>query len=240
MPPNGLLSESEASQILKYVLSLADDSVSGPGLVGSYLPEVRKVPQGRGPGFGRRGSVDPGAVLMRAVYKDEGDDLAASLAAQTIELLKPARVQVAAAGELSGIETQRFGALVSHNGYAVFKDLDLTQINQLDVRAFATARNNHQGGTIEVRLGDAHGDLLGAGSVDAPEPQQDGGRRGFGGFNRDPVHIAIRETPGRHDLCLVFSNETAEEGANLMSVSNIEFRAELSVSKESKNEDPNR
>jgi cytochrome c len=230
MPPNALLTEDEAKQILKYVLSLADDGNQGPALVGAYTPIAPAAPQGRG-GFGRRGPVDPGAVLMRAVYKDAGDDLAASLTSQTIELLRSATLQVSAADVLDGIETGRFGATVSKGSHAVFKNIDLTQVKQLDVMANVMARSNHTGGTIEVRLGGPKGELLGAATLDAPEPPQGGGRRGFGGFRRDPVYIAIREVSGKKDLCLIFRNDAAEDGANLMSVSSITFSAEVTENK---------
>ncbi|MDA0753054.1 MAG: PKD domain-containing protein, partial [Verrucomicrobia bacterium] len=229
MPPNALLTEDEAKQILKYVLSLADDGNQGPALVGAYTPVAPAAPQGRG-GFGR-GPVDPGAVLMRAVYKDAGDDLAASLTSQTIELLRSATLQVSAADVLDGIETGRFGATVSKGSHAVFKNIDLTQVKQLDVMANVMARSNHTGGTIEVRLGGPKGELLGAATLDAPEPPQGGGRRGFGGFRRDPVYIAIREVSGKKDLCLIFRNDAAEDGANLMSVSSITFSAEVTENK---------
>lgn len=237
MPPNALLTEDEAKQILKYVLSLADDGNQGPALVGAYTPVAPAAPQGRG-GFGR-GPVDPGAVLMRAVYKDAGDDLAASLTSQTIELLRSATLQVSAADVLDGIETGRFGATVSKGSHAVFKNIDLTQVKQLDVMANVMARSNHTGGTIEVRLGGPKGELLGAATLDAPEPPQGGGRRGFGGFRRDSVYIAIREVSGKKDLCLIFRNDAAEDGANLMSVSSITFSAEVTENKEADGQNQN-
>jgi cytochrome c len=238
MPPNGLVSEAEAKQILKYVLSLSNDDSSTLPLTGSYTPEEMGGATHQGPGRG--GVQDPGVVLMRAVYSDRGDDFAASLTSQTITLLKPARLQMANADQMKGVVTGRFGSTVIHGAHVVFKDVDLTQIRQVDVSAFASSRQNQTGGVIELRLGGPAGELLGAGSLTAPEPNPPGGGRGRrGGFRRDPVHIVIREESGLKDLCLVFSNEKTDPEVTLMSVSRIEFLPELTENSNEGQSSPN-
>lgn len=227
MPPNALLSEDEAQQVLKYILSLADDRNQGPSLVGHYTFEPPVAPPGRRGFGGRRGGRDTKSLLFRAVYKDAGDDLAASLTSQNIQLLSPARLQMASADVLEGIEVGRFGASISNGAHAIFRDIDLTQVIQLDVTAFANSRNNQTGGTIEVRLNGPEGKLIGAATLDAPKPPQEGGRRGFGGLRRDPLHLAIGEISGKKNLCLIFRNNAADDDANLMSVFSINLLAEL-------------
>lgn len=238
MPPNGLVTEAEAVQILKYVLSLSDDVSSTLPLTGSYTPAAIGPAATQGPGRGR--FQDPGVVLMRAVYSDQGDDFAASLTSQTVTLLRPATLQIADADQLVGVEIGRFGSSVIHGSSVLFKGIDLTQVRQLDATVFAMSRLNHTGGVIEVRLGGPTGELLGAGLLDAPASNPPGGRRSRGGgFRRDPVHIALRETKGFNDLCLVFRNEEADAEAILMSVSRIQLLQDLTESSNEGASSPN-
>lgn len=55
-------------------------------------------------------------------------------------------------------------------------------------------------------------------------PGGPGGRRG--GFNVPGIPVPLKDLPGKHDLYLVFKNDTAKEGASLMSLSSLKLSAE--------------
>ena len=231
MPPNYTIDETEAAAILKYVFSLADTSSETQALQGQYLATV---PAG-GP---------QGMYVLRAVYRDQGDEIAPALAGQGIKVLRSPSLAVASADESNGVDIGRFGASVSDGAVLGFKDLDLTGVRSIQVGARAMSFGRHKGGTIEIRMGSASGPVVGSTEVAVQEPSN--GRRGRGGgeaarpnnqaedadaprprrrrrggFAGPPKTIPIEAIAGRENLYLVFRNSEAEAGDTLMSVSSI-------------------
>ena len=126
-------------------------------------------------------------------------------------------------------EAQRFGVSLRQEGSLIFKGLDMTQVDSLEIGVFASARMNHTGGQLEVRLEDAQGALIGQADVAAPAPATPGFR---GGFSRTlPLHISLMPQSGLQDLCLVFFNPEAREDQPLMSVSVLSLHPLITQSK---------
>lgn len=172
MPPNHSINQTEAAAILKYVFSLAGSADDRRPLSGEYVAQVPEGGQG-------------GSFILRAVYRDRGDEIAPPLAGQAIKVLRSPSLTVASADERKDVSGGRFST-AKRNGYLGFKSLDLTGIKSLEIGAFAMAfgGQTHKGGTIEVRADSPDGPLIGSATVDAPQPNV--GRGGRGGGNQRP------------------------------------------------------
>ncbi|MDA7866522.1 PQQ-dependent sugar dehydrogenase [Verrucomicrobia bacterium] len=234
MPPNFSVSETEAAAILKYVFSFAGSSGEKLPLAGSYTPTV---PQGG----------EGGSFIVRAVYRDQGEEIAPPLASQEIKVLRSPVLAIASADVSEKVETGRRGASVVHSAFLGFRDIDMTGVNRLEIGAFAMSFANHKGGDIEIRVGSPTGPVIGKTTVSLAEPTPRGqrGRRGGGNaarsvddtppaseterprrargrrFGPPPASVAIESVSGREDLFLVFQNPGAAEDEALMSVSSI-------------------
>ena len=217
MPPNALITETEAREILKYVLSVGQQSTKTP-LTGHYEPAASET-SNVGPANRRRGPSTLPSMFMQASYRDRGDDLAAPLADRDYRLLAAPELDPRSADETHRAAVQRFGVSVQHGGYLLFKEVDMTQVRQLAFSVMASSRMNHAGGTLEVRLGDVNGQLLGTAEVLQPDGAQGGQPRGFS--RPAPIKVPLVEQPGLQDLCLVFVNQQAAEEQPLMSLSGV-------------------
>ena len=227
MPPNALITENEAREILKYILSVGQESTR-LALSGAYQLESPGPDAGQN-GARRRNRSLPPKLLIQASYKDLGDDGVPSLSQRAVRMLQAPQLDAARAHLMDKAEAQRFGVSVRHGGSLIFKGLDMTQVNSLEIGVFASARMNHTGGHVEVRLGDAQGALIGEADVAAPAPATPGSR---GGFSRTPpLPISLMPQSGLQDLCLVFSNREAKEDQPLMSVSVLSLRPSITQSK---------
>jgi cytochrome c len=204
MPPNALINESEAASILKYVLSLADTNAANRALTGSFTPTLPAGDAGRG------------SVIVRAVYSDQEVEQAPSLTGEAIRILRSPVLGASQAGVKRQIESGGRGLVAKHGAVVGFQGIDLTGVRRLGISVAATPRDQHLGGTIEVRRDSADGELLGQTRV---EPKALAGAPGRGGPPSIPVEV--KESTGRHDLYLVFRNGDAKEGAKLMSLSSV-------------------
>lgn len=218
MPPNALISESDAGTILKYVLSLAGDRGPSRPLAGTYTPELP------------RGDLGRGTVILRAVYTDQGEEGLPPLTAEGVRVLRSPALSPAQADVIQGVDVGGRGATASAGGRLGFNDLDLTGVGALELSANVIPPAGHLGGDIEVRLDTPDGPLVGkvpvvlpaarpasapAEDADAPRPQRN--------VNRPPVVVPLAGVTGRHSLFLMFRNETAKAGDSLMSLASIRF-----------------
>lgn len=244
MPPNALVTEAEASTILKYVLSLADKNAGNLALSGNFTPTLPDGDAGRG------------SVIVRAVYTDQGEEQVPPLTAESVRVLRSpllnanqAEVKQQAQGGSRGVTAKR-GAVVG------FKKVDLTGVRAMEIAATAMVPDSQVGGVIQLRLDSPTGELLGEAKVeprerrapvapppaapsanpprtDAPAgalPASAGAARpsrpagGAGGFNPQAapgIRVPVAEHAGKHDLYLVFQNDAAKEGAVLMNVATV-------------------
>ena len=106
-----------------------------------------------------------------------------------------------------------------NNGHIAFKQLDLTGIKQLEIKAISSTQDSNPGGVIEIRLDSPAGALIGQTEVASAE---DGGRAATAA----PLKTDIKETAGVHDLYFVFKNANAKPIASLFSLTSIKFNDE--------------
>ncbi len=192
MPPHPQLSESEAQQMVEYILSLTEepDTPASLPVEGTYAPP----------------SADDGAaegiVVLRAAYTDRGaNGLPGALTEKTLVLRAP--TVLASDGELAEgvmeISVPQFPtpmAIVSQPGsYIRFEQLDLTGISEVRLFALAPRQFQAMGGKVEIRL-------------DAP----DGPLLGETDFIRDvamptPFPVALEPVTGMRDVYFTFKND---------------------------------
>jgi cytochrome c len=216
---------NEATAMANYLVSSKADRLSSLPLQGTFTPTIPAGDTGRG------------ALVLRAVYTDKGAGQLPVQTAEAVTVLRSPRLGPVGADIQEGITAApargTSGAIIpkanSHIGY---RALDLTGIARVDVAAQASPRNDHVGGTIEVRLGSPTGPVVGQGVVALPggrggtptaaEAQTAGvatGGRGRGGAAA--VQIPLKPTTGVHDLYFVFRNPAASSIQPLMTVSSI-------------------
>ncbi len=209
MPPHPQFSESEAQQMVAYILSLAEER-EAPSLLpveGTYTP----------PAAAEDGTVQ-GIVVLRASYTDQGaNGLPGALAKKTLVLRAP--TVLAGDGELAEgvmrIAVPQFPtpmAIVSQPGsYIRFEQLDLTGISEIRLFALAPSQFQAQGGKVEIRL-------------DAP----DGPLLGETDFIRDvamptPFPVALESTVGTRDVYFTFKNDEHDGQGMLFVLTTVEF-----------------
>ena len=221
MPPNALINEAEAATILKYVLSLADTNAGKLNMTGSFTPKLPDTDAGRG------------SVVLRAVYTDQGAEQATPLTAQYIHVLRSPVLSAAQADVKQHAESGMRGVMTKLDSVVGFKNVDLTGVKQVEIVAMANAKDSQAGGTIQIRLDSATGDLLGEAKVEPRDPPTGGGRGGAGGgrggfnpFAAGAIKVNVTDTKGKHGLYLVFKNDLAKDGASLMSLTSLRLSSE--------------
>jgi cytochrome c len=200
MPAHPNLTDEQASAMLAYIMSLAEQKTTAPSLPvsGAYVP-----PAGSG-------DAPQGIVELRAAYTDRGaNGMPAITKEKTIVLHSP--TVVVASGELSqGVEKQRDTELpgqditvVNRSGSSVrLKQLDLTDIAAVVVSVLAPARYQSAGGKVEVRVDSATGPLVGESELIRSTV--------------DTILTPLRQpttlhpTSGVHDVYLVYRNPDAK------------------------------
>ncbi|MEO7823004.1 MAG: ThuA domain-containing protein [Gemmatimonadaceae bacterium] len=199
MPAHPQITESQASAMVAYILSLGARRTGTPS-----LPD-------RGAYVAPAGSADApkGVVVLRATYTDRGaNGMRAITKDKTIVLRSPS--VVVASGELSeGLSKQSVPELpveitvVNRSGASVvLKQIDLTGVGAVVFTAVAPTRFNAKGGKVEVHLDSATGPLLGASELIRPTTDS----------VAPPTRLrtTLRPTSGLHDVHLVFRNPDAK------------------------------
>jgi cytochrome c len=226
MPPHPTLPLNDIKTIVNYMLSVNDTSVRAFPLEGSATP----VPEG---------DTSRGRVVLRATYTDNPVGALPAHTSTAVKVLRSMQIVPASAeivkdvtfGSRSsggGAQTRSTAITALRNGHIGFKALDLTGVQSLIVSASTSGDMRAAGGTLEVRIDGPAGPVIGQAdfAVVPPAPRGrgagaagttvPGAGRGGGG-----TPIALRATPGLHDLYLVFRNDRAVAGQPLMTVSQI-------------------
>ncbi len=217
------LSLVEASTIVTYILSLSGEANSTKSMPvsGSY---TFITPDGQ---------PDKGVFMLRAAYKDRGTQLIPSISSEKVMILRspvvlPEQADTAKGTELTTAQNRQF-YMVGSGSYLGYRQLDLTNITQIDVIAQAPIRADAAGGTVEVRLDSPSGKLIGETTlvgnrppVSSAAPQTTNGL----GTRRltSAVTAELTLTTGVHDVYFVFKNANARLNQVLMQVSSITFR----------------
>jgi cytochrome c len=194
MPPHPQLTEREATQVVGYVLSLAEQPNEAPSLParGEYTPPDSAA-----------GSTK-GAVVLRAAYTDQGANGLLGLTGGATVVLRAPTV-VVASGELSdGVQKMNVPGLpvditlANRSGaFARLKQIDLTGLSAVVFAATAPEGRGAMGGKVEVRLDSASGPLVGETEMIRPTADS----------TPAPYRAALQPTAGVHDVYVVFRND---------------------------------
>lgn len=191
------ISKDDASEIVKYILSLTTKKAS------TSLPQQGSV------ALDKHLSVkDQGRYVFSASYTDKGGAISPLTKKETI-VLRPAKVQAEDADVLHSVNKDDTYLGSIHNGsYFVIRNVDLKGITQLTYFYASASRN----GTVEVHIDSPKGDVVS--KVDFVPT---------GNWKTYKELVAEVNNPGgRHDLYFVFLKDTAPN-RDLISVDWVNF-----------------
>ncbi|MBL4676611.1 MAG: PQQ-dependent sugar dehydrogenase [Mucilaginibacter sp.] len=165
MPAHPAISIADARAITAFILGSKDKNISTLPLAGSY---VEKLP-----------AEDPGTgtMIIRAAYTDEGTASAPSLTTERMIALHSSQYSPGEAKILHNAEkiveamfTVSTNVRPKNNGYFAYKNIDLAGVQQVAIMATANPMQGFVGGTLEIRLDNPDGALLGSADVKAVNP----------------------------------------------------------------------
>jgi len=189
MPPHADLSKSEALEITRYILSLAEKK--------KQLPFKGRIALSDHIGQGKQG-----AYVLQAAYTDQGANAIEPLKSSSHIVLRDPLVQMEDYEEgsanvvIATINTGYISSIWARNGkYVSFKHIDLTHIKKVRIRL----QQQGAGGLIKLRQGDSKGVVIGSLAVPAGQPKD---------VKTDWKEFDINITPssGFKDLYFTFSN----------------------------------
>ena len=194
------LKESETVEMVRYILSLADEKAKNrQPIAGDYVPAEQKK---------------DGSYILTATYTDRGNSGIGPITGSTsIALRSPSMKAVTAdvKQDIFQYDMPKVGpaAIGTKSGsYVAFNDIDMTGIEVLSPTVFASTTQT-AGGKLEAHINSPTGPLLG--EVDV--------KPGTAG----PVNLPIRQpVQGMHKLYLVFVNPEAGQRA-LFALDKVQF-----------------
>jgi cytochrome c len=149
------ISQQNASTMVSYILGLGNARImkKKPATSGTFIPEAPAGDNGRG------------SYLLRVAYKDKGTDQLSSLASEKIIALRnptldPEKADVSKGTVLMTTPSRSF-SLVGNGAYIGYKQLDFTNIKQIELLVQAQPRSGAVGGVVEVHLDSLDGPLVG-------------------------------------------------------------------------------
>ena len=232
------LSPRDAGMMVDYIMSLAGPSMvkSTVPLQGTYVTQVPARQNGKG------------GYLLRAAYTDKGSGPLKALTSEKIIALRNPVLDAEKSDFSQGTQLLttpgRSFNIVENGGYIGYRNLDLTDISEVLIRAEAPARNAAAGGVIEIRLDKPDGPLLAATEQVGPVEVdfraelakmrvkwEAGGKKGPEPSFRElrarlaPVFaVPLSGVSGRHDVYFVVKNPAAKPGQILVQLKAIEFK----------------
>lgn len=195
------LNQTEAKEIVEYILSIKDPKTLSKPLAGSYAANDHK-------------SKKEGAYIIQASYTDKGGKTIGSITSSKTLAVKSPVVKATNYDKSENTDKYKLEPLgdlliANNNSSATYEKIDLSGIGKISVSAFAQ-KGQAVGGTIEIRLGSATGSLLG--EIVIPEVNMTPQEISLTAMNRKP-----------EDLVFVFKNAKAD-GKPLFGISKIEFK----------------
>lgn len=196
------IKKDEAKDIVRYIMSLANEK--GPDkkpLKGEYVTTNKQK---------------EGQYIFTASYTDKGNSFVGPQTSTTTMALRPAKIKAVLNDEVKDATNVELPtksevlAPIKNGSYALYKDIDLTDISNLSFMVYATP-DRTVGGKIEVRIDSPTGALIG--EVEVPNNK-----------------IGIVNTPLRrpdakmHNIYLVFATTQAvPEDKGLFGLEWIQF-----------------
>lgn len=208
------LSTTDASEMVKYILNIANEKPKAKSLPvsGSYVAKAPASDKGKG------------VYIVRAAYEDQGANGLPALRSEQTFTLRNSKVDAHGFDNYSEINKMAFGGnnlvIPSKSGaYMEMRGVDLSGVSELTLMATAPkAQLNAAGGKVEVRLGSPTGKLIGESKfLEASDK---------GGFAPSPLSVSFNgagiATDKPQDVYVVFVNPKAE--GSLMVVMGLEFK----------------
>lgn len=194
------LTQPDASEIVKYILTLSDRETASPSLPtkGIYTP----------------GKDEKDVLVLQASYKDKGaNGLPPQLAEQALMLRNPLVALGNSSSQSKGITLFKMGTqpyplviVMAADTYVRFDQLDLTDVRTMEFSvAVPKAQLMAVGGRIEIHIDSPTGPLLGQTETLIPNESKDPASM----FSPTMAKVSITPTAGQHDLYFVFKNEKA-------------------------------
>ena len=155
--------------------------------------------------------------MLRAAYTDRGANGILGVPAETTVVLRAPTVVVASGTLSDGLQKMTPEGMpveitiVNRSGSSAKLDkIDLTGVSGVLVSATAPAQYSATGGKVEFRVDSATGPLIGETEVVKPSADS----------TAPPVqlHASVTPTAGVHDVYLVFRNEQASSGQQMLFV----------------------
>ncbi|MBV6440678.1 MAG: hypothetical protein EPGJADBJ_02350 [Saprospiraceae bacterium] len=228
MTPHPQIREEEAIQMSLWILSLGDPPkpVQTLPLSGIFILDPNN-PQSTI----RNPQSEPGAYIFRASYRDRGAKGLPPLENSETLILRPAVMQAEKCDARSdGVgnyrpfdnDTMVLNEL-KHNAYFVFREVDLTGVRSLMLRAgYGDKRYPYAGGRMEIRAGSPNGTLIGEMNFES----KNSGRMIFEERKIDLLlnHVQPRSTTLNHfcDLYFVFKN-LQDQGRGVIAIDWVRF-----------------
>jgi len=196
------LTKDEAIEMVKYILSLANDKKSEP-LKGTYTTKDN----------GKNGS-----YLFTASYTDKGKGSIGPLTTEKTLVLRNAKTKAVDYDTSKDIMKHKLptgneiAIALSNNSYIAYKNVDITGIEGSAITVLADPAHT-KGGTLEIRLGSPTGKLIGQAEV---KPG-----------NMSELKTVFTNPGGVHTVYFVFKNDKAD-GQPLFYVDTILFQKKAS------------
>ena len=176
------LKKEDVEEMVKYIMSLADDKKASQPVKGEYLT---------------KDNGKAGTYMFSASYTDKGANNISSQTGSKSFTLRSAQIKANtfdSSKETMNYKVDGIGEVVialNDKGYVAYNDIDFSGIGAFKVMGIASD-DRTTGGKVEIRLDSPTGQLLGTGDIEKGVPK--------------PTKIPISPTSGFHNLYLVFSN----------------------------------
>ena len=207
------LSTADASEMVKYVLNIANEK-----------PKEKSLPvKGQFTTKAPASDKNKGVFIVRAAYEDQGSNGLPSLKSEQTFVLRNSKIDAHGFDEYVDINKMAFGGSnlaipAKSGGYMAIKQIDLSGLKELIVLATAPKPQlNAVGGKVELRLGSPKGQLIGESTFLEPSEKMDFTPKVL----NVPINLSGIATDKLQDVYAVFVNPKAE--GSLMVVMGLEF-----------------
>lgn len=220
------LSAADAKRMVDYILNMdeVNPTVTSLPLSGKINPVIPEGENGEG------------SFLLRASYSDKGSGSIGSLSGVDFVALRTPFLNPQLSVDRKGVQlltTPRVNFfMIGDNSHIAIKQVDLTDILQIDLLVDVSERNGAIGGSVEIRLGSPTGELLGQSQTIGKKEM---GFRPPAGIdpiqwrreNANRANVPIQPTQGLQDVYFIFKNPKSKGDEILMSISEIQFMNEV-------------
>ncbi len=230
MPAHPDMPQADVLTITNYILHITDKSSTIP--TGVFRPKLPKGDKGKG------------KWIIRAAYTDQPKDSLPPLSTERVQILRSPVLQTVDADIIEGAirdHLDEYTFLTARPGsYIAFRNIDLTQVTQIQLIPNWHLYDIYKGGKVKIRLDRPDGALIGE-SLVLPQQFNMRYRGAFGGLDDKkkmeevkklklpfldeskffgagsdkneytlPSIINIKPINGRHDVYFTFANDSAK------------------------------